>query len=283
MSATQTTIPVDEAIRQAAAAFARGAPQDAERLARAALAQSPRYLTALQMIGVALLMQGRAKEAVAPLREARGQRQDAVLDTQLATALRLTGASGEAEALLRPVVQNTPPYPPAFHELAALLHATRRFAEADQIAVRGLAIAPQMPDLWIVSGMSRLDLGDRAGARRQLDKALSIAPDHPRALYALGIVYLESGDFNGAAGLLQRALQTGQAPAQAFVSLASCLFELGRREEGIECLRRAIEADPALYPKAVKVLVTTSRGLFILKPSAIEALLKRGQRLAARN
>lgn len=264
----------DESIRRAAAAFSRGAPQEAEQLAREVLARDPRHPVAQHMVGVALLVQGRPADAIAPLRAALGLRSDSAVATQLATALRLTGNLAEAEKLLRPIIGQTPPYPAAFHELAALLHTGRRFREANEVAARGLAIAPNLPDLWIVSGMSRLDVGDRAAARAQLAKALSLAPEHPRALLGMGVAWLEDGRFSEAADFLQRAIRTGQAPAQAFLSLAASLLELRRSEEALDCLRRAVAADPGLYPKALKTLVTAGRGQFALKPSDMERLLK---------
>ena len=265
---------METALQQAKAAMARGTPHDSERIARDILSKHPQHPVASHVLGVALLVLGRPQEAVGPLRDASKAGADPVLQTQLATALRLTGEHAEAERLLTPIVAQRPPYAPAFHELAALLHSTRRFREADDIAARGLAAAPQIPDLWIVSGMSRLDLGDRAGARVQLAKALSLAPEHPRALHGLGSVCFEEGDFGKAAEFFQRALSTRQAPPQTFISLASCLFEMGRSEDGLDCLRQAIAADPGLYAKAVKALVTVSRGQFSLRPSDIEKLLK---------
>ena len=82
---------IEDALKGAMAAIQSRQPDAAERIARDVLARDGKHPGALHMFGLALLAQGRPREAVAPLEQAARARADAVIETHLAIALRQLG------------------------------------------------------------------------------------------------------------------------------------------------------------------------------------------------
>jgi hypothetical protein len=66
----------------------------------------------------------------------------------------------------------------------------------------------------------------------------------------------------------------GATDFQTRLSLGTCLLEIGRQDEGLAALRVAIQLAPQSYPAALKILVTSGRGRFWLRPSAAAGLLR---------
>ena len=87
-------------------------PGEAERIAADVLKTNAGSLPALQILGTALLMQGRGKEAIAPLERAARASRDARTETELAVALRQAGRNEEARERLERAVKRKPPFPP---------------------------------------------------------------------------------------------------------------------------------------------------------------------------
>jgi tetratricopeptide (TPR) repeat protein len=265
---------IDDALKRAMAAIQNRQPDAAERIAREVLARDGRHSGALHMFGLALLAQGRPREAVAPLEQAARGRADAVIETHLAIALRQIGQGEQALPVLERATARQPPFPMAFHELGVLLFSLRRLAEAQAVLERGVEIAPAMAEMSVVLGGVLLDRLDRPNAKLAFARALACAPGHAGALYGLGTVLMEDGDFAAAADRFRQALARDPGYAQARLGLGTCLLELGRWDEGIECLRAVVKAAPQLYTKALQTLVTAGRGRFWLKPSAAAEMLR---------
>jgi tetratricopeptide (TPR) repeat protein len=265
---------IEEALKGAMAAIQNRQPDVAERIAREVLARDSQHPGALHVVGVALLAQGRAREAVVPLELAAGARADPVIETHLAIALRQLGQTEQALQMLERAVARQPAVPMAFHELGVLLFSQRRLAEAQAVLERALEIAPAMPELSVVLGGVFLDRLDRANAKLAFARVLASAPGHPGALYGLGTALMDGGEFAAAADRFRQALARDPGYAQARLSLGTCLLELGRWDEAIECLRAVVKAAPQLYTKALQTLVTAGRGRFWLKPSAAAEMLR---------
>ena len=89
--------PTRPSLDQALLALRDQRAGDAERLAAGVLKADRGNVLAAQVLGQALLLQGRPQEAIDPLRRAAGREPDAETETLLARAL--AGAGREAEAL----------------------------------------------------------------------------------------------------------------------------------------------------------------------------------------
>jgi tetratricopeptide (TPR) repeat protein len=263
----------DEALMRAASALNGGRPAEAERIAADLLKRKPDHPRASHILGYALLMQGRAQDAVAALEPAARRHHDAELDTQLAIALRRAGRTDDALARLRRAIKRRPPFAAAFYELGCLLSSLERNAEAAEIFARGLEVAPMMPELSIELGLALLALRKHGEARIAFARALSISPDAPEALHGMARACQEASAHREATAYFRRYLVTKPDHWSAWLGLGHCLLELGDRDAGYDCFRTAARGDPGAG-HALASLVKSAHGRFWLKPSDATQFLK---------
>ena len=166
-----------EPLQRAAFALNAKHPEEAQQIAEEILRRDPRNARALHILGFALLMQGRAEAAVAPLEAAARGRHDPEIETQLALALSQLGRRDDALSRLKRASKRQPPYAPAFHGLGSLLFAMERYDEAIEALRRGVAVAPMMPEMSIQLGNVFLQRRKYEDARAAFGQALSISPD----------------------------------------------------------------------------------------------------------
>ena len=257
-----------EALAQAVAAGNHGNLSEAERLTREVLAKNPQHLEALQLLGALLMGQKRPREAVVPLEQAARHSTNPELETHLAITLREIGRTDEALVWLYRAIERQPVYARAFHELGNLLRAMRNYAEAETVLKRGLEAVPAVAELSLALGGVCLDRADSAGAKVAFARALSIVPGNADALVGFGIALQYEGDFARAAERFRRVLERDPVHHRARMNLGYCLIELGQLDEGIACLRAAVQAAPANYGSALRMLIGAGRGRFWLKRSA---------------
>jgi tetratricopeptide (TPR) repeat protein len=257
----------DEMTRRAVAIMQSGRPDEAERILRGVLAKAPRAPAALHSLGLALLQQRRPQDAIAPLEEAARQCSDPVIETNLAIALDQCKRTADALAWLQRATTRQPPFEHAFCELGRLLLSLRRFDEAEAVLERGLQVAPNLAELSVLLGGLFLERDERDRARLAFARALVNAPGHPGALGGMGAVLMHEGDFARAAERFVQALARDPTDVQARLCLGACQLELRRLDEGLASLRAAIQMAPPAYAMALKILVTSGRGRFWLKPS----------------
>jgi tetratricopeptide (TPR) repeat protein len=257
----------DEALQRAMFALNGQRPGDAERIAGEMLKRDPRHAGALYILGCALLMQGRAEDAIEPLETAARGRHDPQVDTQLALALRQAGRDEDAVARLKRTIKRNPTFVPALHELGRLLVALEQYDEAIEALNRAIALAPMMPQLSIQLGYAQLSRRRCAEAKVAFARALEIAPGSSDALFGIAKAHRELGENEAAAEYFRRSLMSKSDDQAAWLSLGHCLLELGQFDAGMECFRTAARGDPRHYGNALSSLTASARGRFWLKPS----------------
>jgi len=262
-----------EALARAVAAGNSGDLSEAERIVRDVLAKNPQHLEALQLLGALLMGQKRPREAVAPLKEAARRSPNPELETHLAIALREIGRTDEALAWFYRAIERQPAYARAFQELGNLLRAMRSYVEAETVLKRGLEAAPTVAEFSLALGGVYLDRADSPGAKVAFARALSIVPGNADALVGFGIALQYEGDFVRAAERFRRVLARDPGHHRARMNLGYCLIELGQQDEGIACLRAAVQAAPHNYGTALRMLIGAGRGRFWLNRSAAAACL----------
>jgi Flp pilus assembly protein TadD len=272
------TESIGAALERALGAVNAQRPHDAERIAIDILKRDARNVRALQLYGVALLMQGRAADAIAPLETAARGRRDAEIETQLAVALRQVGRDDDALPRLKRATKQQPPYPPAFRELGALLFARERYDEAIAVLERGVDVAPMMPDLSIQLGYVLLQINDFVGAKTAFTRALQVSPSSADALFGIARAFRGAGEAGPAAEYFRRYLLGAPADQSAWLYLGHCLLELGEIEAGHDCFRTAGRGDRQRYGRALASLVSSRRGRFWSKPSAAARFMQTLQR-----
>jgi predicted Zn-dependent protease len=258
---------IAEALEQAALALQARRLDEAERLAGGVLKANPADAAAAQLLGQALLLQGRAADAIAPLRRAARRGQDPVLETLLARALSDTDRADQAIDQLRQATTRRPAYPLAFVELGDLLGKLGRFHEALAALEDGLALCPDAHVLRVALGYLHLARNARARARALFQAVREAAPERHDARVALANVLALDGDHAGAAELYRQALGLRPDDAATQISLGKCLLEMGEREAGEAALRTAARGAPQMAGPAIAALATAARGRLFLRPS----------------
>lgn len=258
---------IGSALQQATFALNGQRPGDAERIAAEVLKIDSRNAHALQIFGCALLMQGRAADAIAPLETAARIRHDPEIDMQLAAALRQAGRIDEALSRLGRAIKRQPPNPKAFYELGCALAATKQYDEAADVFSRGRDIAPMVAEFSIQLGRVFLKCREFAKAKQAFTRALEISQAAHDALSGLALAHQGAGEFDKAAECFRRCL-AAKPDAGTWLSLGQCLLRLGQLDEGYECFRFAVRSDPQRYGNALGMLTKSPHGRFWLKPSA---------------
>jgi tetratricopeptide (TPR) repeat protein len=249
-------------------------PQEAQRIAEEVLKSNPRHARALHIFGCALLMQGRAQDAIAPLESAARGRHDPEIETQLAMALSQVGRQEDALTRLKRAIKRQPPYAAAFHGLGGLLLAMERHDEAITVLRRGVEIAPMLPEMFTQLGYALLRRKNQAEAKAAFNRALAISPGSPDALFGAGKAHYDTGENEAAADYFRRGLMGRPDDDNAWLHLGHCLLALGQRDAGYDCFRTAARGDPRRYGKALASLTTSGRGRAWLKPSAAARFLR---------
>jgi len=265
----------DEALSRAIFALNNQRPQEAERIAGDVLKAEPRHAQALHILGHALLMQGRADDAIAAIEPAARGLHDPALDTQLATALRQAGRNEDALSRLKRAIKRRPPYAPAFHELGGLLFSMNRYDEAIEALHRGLEAAPAMPELSIQLGYVLLEVREPAKAKAAFKRALDISPNAAGALWGMGKAHQQLGENQPAIDYFRRVLSQMPNDAGTWLNLGHSLLEAGDLDGGYECFRNAARGDQKKYYSALTTLVKSGRGRFWLWPREAARFLQR--------
>lgn len=240
---------------------------EAERLASAVLKADRGNLLAAQILGRALLAQGRAAEAVEPLQRAAKRSSDAEVETLLAIVLAAAGEDEKALDQLRATTARRPPFLPAFAELAGQLGKAGLFDEGIAVAEGALALEPRSLDLRISLGSLHIKRNNRNAARTMLSEVVAAAPERRDAMSALAQVMALDGEYKAAAELYRRmlALQPDDAPTR--INLGKCLLELGERDAGEAALRMAGRVAMPMAGRAITALAAAPHGRFFLQPS----------------
>ncbi len=267
-SRAQEAAAIEETLQRAMSAIQSQRPADAARLAQEVLKRNPSHPNALHFFGYALLMQERANEAIAPLEKAFRALRDPAIETQLAIALRKAGRTDDALNRLTRAAKRVPVFPAAIHELGYLLNSLGRTDEAIDVLKSGIEAAPWMVDLPLMLGWVFHARNDSASAKAAFARALGVAPNHPDALYGMGLVLMDAGEFAPASDYFQQALRSNPSDQQSRLYLGACLLELRQAGTASACLRLATRGGPDFYGKALKVLSSSSRGRFWLRPTA---------------
>jgi tetratricopeptide (TPR) repeat protein len=244
------------------------------RVAREVLARATRQPDGLQLLRRALLDHSGTPEQIAALEQAVRESADPVVETHYALALRDVGRNPEAIEWLERATTRKPAFAAAFHELGILFCMMRRYDEAEAVLKRGLEALPTVAELSVELGGVYICRADPGNAKIAFARALVHAPGHVRALHGFGTAFLFEGEFERAADRFKQVLARNPDHTRARLDLAHCLLELGRFDEAVDLLRSVVRAAPQNYGKALKMLTSSGRGRFWLRPSMAAAFLQ---------
>jgi Tfp pilus assembly protein PilF len=247
----------------------------ARQLATEALKSNRTDRNAVLILAHALIGQGRADEAIAPLVKAARRSGDPEIETLLGHALCGAKRAADGLAQLRRTAARRPAYLPAFQELAGQLANAGKVGEAIGIIELALALAPASIDLQLDLGRMHVRNNNRAKARTVLTAARAAAPGRTDILTELAWAELLDGAYAEAADTYRHALGLRPDDALSRANLAICLMELGERNSGEAALRSVYGGRPHMLSRAAFAMAASSHGRFFFRPSAAAQFLER--------
>lgn len=198
---------------------------------REAARLKPRHAEVANNLGAALRATGHGAEAQAEFRRATVLKADyAEAEFNLALALTESGANPEAKTHYRRVLALRPAHAKAANNLGNLLLAERDIAGAIELFRAALAAAPDFADAHHNLGVALFAQRRAAEAVPELRRALELDPARDVSRWLLAIVL--AGDRPAeAVPVLEELVRRQPAHAEAHLLLAQCLWQLGRHEE----------------------------------------------------
>lgn len=219
---------------------------DAERIYRAILQQSPAQFDATHLLGLLLIQRGRLDDGIATIRRALEiDPLAAAAYNNLGPALRALGRTDEALAAYDKAVELKPDFDEAHYNRGNLLKDLGKYDEAIASYDRALAIRPNMPQVWSNRGNVLLALKRLPEALASLDKAIELNPGFAVAHSNRGNVLMEMKRFDEAADAYRRALALDPHNPETNCNLGSYFYATGRHAEAIGYFARTLAANPA--------------------------------------
>jgi len=253
----------------------------ARQLATEALKSNRTDRNAVLILAHALIGQGRADEAIAPLVKVARRSGDPEIETLLGHALCGAKRAADGLAQLRRTAARRPAYLSAFQELAGQLANAGKVGEAIGIIELALALAPASIDLQLDLGRMHVRNNNRTAARIVLTAARAVAPGRTDILTELAWAELLDCAYAEAADTYRHALGLRPDDAVSRANLAICLMEMGERNRGETALRSVYGGRPHMLSRAAFAMAASSRGRFFFRPSAAAKFLEREPERAA--
>ncbi|XP_030005308.1 protein O-mannosyl-transferase TMTC1 [Sphaeramia orbicularis] len=185
-------------------------PEEAERYYRQALDTNPQHNRALFNLGNLLKSQGKEKEA---------------------------------EALLKDSIRFGPHFADAYSSLASLYAEKKRFAEANEVYLKGIENCPDSSDLHNNYGVFLVDTGEGELAAAHYQQAVRLKPAHYVAMVNLGRLLRSSNENKEAESWYKRALQVTRK-VDILTPLGALYYNTGRYEEALQVYREAAALQP---------------------------------------
>lgn len=235
---------MSEAARAAVEAWSRRDARNAERHARAWLAEYPGDPNALQILGAALILLQRAGEAIEPLRRADAAAPDnPQILTMLGRALRLTHDLNGARAAYRRAA------------VLGFSEAARQLGELETDAGNGdaalaayeqaVALAPDTPGPHAFLALALQQRREFQRAREHAERALALNPSHQAARIALAQIAWGEGDIAGVHSAVEALLASAETTllnrALAYGLAGDAFDREGRADEAFAAFTSANE------------------------------------------
>lgn len=232
----QAPVPL-EALLQGRQLIAAGKPQEAEGLMRGVLSALPSCVPAFEVLGEALLGEGKLDEATAALRTAMFGNEKPELYLLLGEVELKRGRLPSARDAFRRVIDLDPGNDRALAALGLLAARMEDMTSAKDALDKALQSNGTLFEARAVRAEIALREGQTAAAISNLQRALQVKPDDPWATGWLGFAYLASGDAHAAVDRLQVANKT--LDGVFGLALAEGLRRLGKPNDALAILANA--------------------------------------------
>lgn len=178
----------------------------------------------------------------------------------------------EAESLYRQAHALVPDRLSVSGNLAAVLAAQGRYAEARKFCDLVLSIEPDHIDCLMVLASCTREEGNWGSALQLLQRLATLQPDHVEVHSNLGIVLGDLKRSDEALRSFDRALTLDPAHVGVLVNRSKELATVGRCSDAFECLERALIIDPEFALAHSGFIDLVSNHQFVAAGAAFEGL-----------
>jgi Flp pilus assembly protein TadD len=127
------------------------------------------------------------------------------------------------------------------------------YRAARELALAGLADAPQDVELLVLAGRAGLEL-DAEDATEQLRRATELAPEHAEAWHHLGEALATDGRMDDANDAFRRAVELNPSDQVALSHLGHTSAATGREEEAVGYLSQAAQSTRGASTAAINLV-----------------------------
>ncbi len=213
--------------------------------ARTAIRLRPDDVNAHNILGLALLKQGKLDEAVAECRTAIRLRPDfAEAHTKLSLALLKQGKWDEAVAAFRTAIRLQPDLAEAHTNLGNALHGQRKWDEAVAEYRTAIRLKPDDTEAHTNLGNVLQDQKKWDEAVAEYRTAIRLKPDLTEAHINLGVALLKQGKVDEAVAAFRTAIRLWPDDAETHYNLGNVLMSQRKIAEAATEFRTAIRLKP---------------------------------------
>lgn len=225
--------------------FQTGDKLRAESLCREALAQEPREINALHIIGLIALQTGKPDQAIEMI--SRAISYNAVvpaLHISLGNALQARRLPDRAIKSYRTALRLDARNPVAHNNLANVYTQQGRMEQARRHFQHALELQPDYAPAQLGLGNILIAVGQQDEAARCYQRALDLQPAYPEAHCYLGIILKNKGRAAEAIKHFEEALALRPEYTDAQINLGNALQDQRRFDAAIECFNRYLNLKP---------------------------------------
>ncbi|XP_047246431.1 protein O-mannosyl-transferase TMTC1 isoform X3 [Girardinichthys multiradiatus] len=201
-----------------------------------ALRLYPRHASAMNNLGTLTRSPDEAERYYKKALDTNPQHNRALFN--LGNLLKSQGKEEEAETLLTNSIRYGPHFADAYSSLASLYAEQKRFAEANEMYLKGIENCPDSPDLHNNYGVFLVDTGEGQLAAAHYQEAIRLMPAHYVAMVNLGRLLRSSNKNKEAEIWYKRALQVTRK-VDILTPLGALYYNTGRYEEALQVYKEA--------------------------------------------
>lgn len=218
---------------------------EAEAAMQKVIELSPKFVPALNDLGVIYYRKGRVAEAINSWEKALALNpKSPTTYMNLGSAYFHEGRDAEAIATLRKALELDPKSSRVRVCLGNLYKQQKKLTEAREEYTAAIRLNPENYDGYNGLGAISMLQGNLDEAVKSFCQAIKIYPDGEEAHNNLGCVYLEQGKITEAAAKFETALQLRPNYAVAHKNLADTYAQLGKVAEAVKQCCQAIDLKP---------------------------------------
>jgi tetratricopeptide (TPR) repeat protein len=266
------TLPAEDIVRRATAAFNAGRPDEARALCEQGLQNYRGDPMLSHLLAAVLFSQGEPKAAHAHIETSLGKRPGNAAAYFLAARIaRANGDFNHALVQLDRAIALTPQRE-IFLEKARTLEQAGLKPQAHEAWRAILQVIPGHQEASARLGRLAWEDGDHAGAVALLEGA--VATDAPASVwFDLGLARQDLGDREGAAAAYRRACEIRPEHAEAALNLGTVLQELGRIDQAMHAYAQAYRLRPSVFGTIAMALTSAPHGRLWLNEDALRRSL----------